>query len=222
MKSLLHFYLATLAIIIIASCGQTNNPSAPDSVSDTVLMRTPDAMDTTFRYENYHILMDIRKGDSLVSSTIYWEAFDTLFHPDGRVVSVKENPFNSSYEDYTEHYMNGKVKSEWRFFDADGSGGTSAETRYYDTAGTLDYIMSNEDYFPPDAEGHLDLCGVVTYKYFQDGNLQLIKQYDERYAAGYSCPCGTWLYFDADGHLIKKDPYRKCGAGNVDCEDTPR
>lgn len=175
--------------------------------------------DTLYYYRMYHLIMEIHRNDTLISKTVMEEKSDTLFSPGGQVASVHESPLFGNTEKYTDYYTNGKVRSRYECFDRDGMGGTTSEFSYYDSIGNLDSVISNKDYMPPGSQDHLSVCGVVTYRYFKNGKLYLVKKYDEHYEGCYRCPCGTWEYYDTNGKLLKKDRFKNCGDGKTDCED---
>lgn len=162
--------------------------------------------------------MQIRKHGKPFISREFYTSLDTQFRADSGFESIHVHRLSEQTEMFVLYYPNGVVQREDRTYHYDGMGGTSSEDKYYDTLGIIDSSFSIQSYMPADATGHLDVCGVITSKYFTNGKLSKVAMYDVHYEGGNRCPCGTWEYYDGNGELLKKEVFKKCGDGKTDCE----
>lgn len=208
---------------LLLSCG-SEGASSPDSVN-----RNPAAIDsssadrydtsiTISRYGGVEIV--IRKNDTLFEKLKYNDPdYDTTFYSDG---GVKEIAIKRIYATHREQYFrydhDDILRYKYTLYSLDGMGGSEAERLFYDTTGLLITKEINRDYMPVDAQGHLDICGVVTTTtYYSNGQPQSIEITDHHYEGLTWCPCGTWEYFDSAGRVIRTERYKKCGDGKTDC-----
>lgn len=210
--------LTLVFALSLFSCGSEEYLSQIDSSAPKTI--TGDSIDTIITFDRYRyniINVQIRKNDSVISSSVFRMDSDTTFFPDGTIKNVHELPSNENDEKHIEYYLNGAIKYEFRDRNI-GNGNESMEWIYYDSLGAIDSVISSVDYLPENARTTLDQCGIVTYKYYSKGKLHEVRKYDEHYEGLHRCPCGTWEYYDGDGKLINKETYKKCGDGETDCE----
>lgn len=205
--------------LLLTGCG--NNAVNSDSDSIPIKDSAIVVYDTSYHIDGNHtLMMEIRRNDSLTSRSVYRNESDTLYYSDGCIKEV-DLGHTEDFERMYFLYGHDKIlRFKYTSYSRDGMGGEVADRWYYDTTGILIRQEYNKDYMPPDAEGHLDVCGVITTtEYFPNGKVKSIKKTDNHYEGGYYCPCGSWEYFDSGGAIIRKENYQKCGEGNTDCEE---
>lgn len=207
-----------LFFTVFTACGSSETETAMTDSVDTAVI-TGNRYDTVFSYSpSPH--MQVYRNDTLIESMTFKDETDTTFYPDGCVHEItirNERDFEEFYQRFDHDHV---LRFTYTCYSHDGMGGTVANREMYDTTGVRTESEYNKDYMPDDAQGHLDVCGVVTTTaYYRNGYTKSIERRDHHYEGGYYCPCGDWEYRDSLGNVTKREHYKKCGDGKTNCVD---
>ncbi len=213
----IHIIPGLLLLALIVACGDDGESQMIDTTTTSELRK--DSIDTLYRFDGYQrIILEIRKHGQLVSTREFRISEEKRFDSNSALEWSHEYLRGNEQENYKSYYPNGKVSQNHYVYSRDAMGGTQGERIYYDSIGNLDSVLTNVDYIPEGATGHLDICGTVTSRYYVHGILQRVTRYDIKYEALSQCPCGSWEYYDSTGKLLRTEKYKTCGDGKTDCE----
>lgn len=204
------------------SCGQigTSEQDADTVHTDSINLIHFDTLITVNAHG--HVEIEFRENDTVTQHLVYiLPDYDTAYYPDGCIKAVLLHGCQDRQgfeEKYFKYDHDGILRLKYTEYHHDVMGGSRGNYEMYDTTGKLIREEYHKDYMPEDAIGHLDLCGVVSTKYYDpNGRVDSITHGDYHYEGGMYCPCGDWQYFDTTGKLLRTVKYKKCGDGKTDC-----